>query len=285
MFIKTSISEILYLGPEGSYTQIATEKFIECFNLKNLKQTPINSIKKIIESVDKNPNLIAVLPIENSIEGVVRETIDNLILRLDKSLCLQAETIVDINHCLLSKGLNLKHITNIISHPQALAQCRNYICNNFTNFPNLITTGSTAEAAKQLDTLGKSFAAIANKKTAHLYNLNILKENINDEKDNKTRFVLLSRIKTTPTQADKTSIVFSTKNESGALVNVLEIFKKYNINLLYIDSRPSKKNLKEYNFYLEFDGHINDENVEDALNETKKYINFFCYNGSFAKTC
>ena len=282
--ISKDIKELIYLGPEGTYSQLAAEKFVLECGVDFIDFKHLNSIKSIINYVDENNNAIAVVPIENSIEGVVRETIDNLTFVKDKSLKIIAEFVLPINNCLLSKNkICLADIDTIISYTQPLAQCREFIVNNLSKDINIRETMSTAQAAKALLSAPENWAAIANRKAAEVYELNIIAENINDTQNNKTRFVVLARTQTIPSGKDKTSIVFSTKNTAGALCEVLNIFKDANINLSYIDSRPSAKNLKEYNFYLDFDGHIEDEKVAIVLSQLKQYITFFRHNGSYKR--
>ena len=146
-----------------------------------------------------------------------------------------------------------------------------------------IEKSSTSKAASELCNLGTEYAAIANAGSAMLYGLNILSENINDEPDNKTRFVFISRNKTVSTGHDKTSIAFATKNEAGALVKVLNVFDAMSINLLYIDSRPSKKNLGEYVFFVDFEGHLNDEPVQRVLDLIKLNTNYVKILGSYKR--
>ena len=131
--------------------------------------------------------------------------------------------------------------------------------------------------------LDESFAAISNRQSAEIFGLNILAKNINDEQDNKTRFILVSRAKTHKTGNDKTSIAFSTKNQSGALVKVLNVFDSLNINLLYIDSRPSKKNLGEYVFFTDFEGHIEDEPSQKVLDLIKLNTTYIKVFGSYKR--
>ena len=146
-----------------------------------------------------------------------------------------------------------------------------------------IEKSSTSKAASELCNLGTEYAAIANAGSAKLYGLNILSENINDEPDNKTRFIFISRNKTVSTGHDKTSIAFTTKNQPGALVKVLNVFDALNINLLYIDSRPSKKNLGEYVFFLDFEGHITDEPSKKVLDLIQLNTNYIKILGSYRK--
>lgn len=281
--INKDINEILYLGPEGTYCEIAKNQFISLISSSDLKQTTFSTVKSIIEYVDKNEHAAGIIPIENSIEGIVRETMDNLLNVKDENLKITAETVIPVNHCLVSKAKDIKKIKKIISHPQALAQCQNFVSKTFGTDIEQIEKASTGRAAQELSTLDESYAAIANKRTAELFKLNILAKNINDELDNKTRFVLISRSTTTATGEDKTSIAFVTKNQPGALVKVLNVFDSLNINLLYIDSRPSKKNLGEYVFFVDFEGHINDEPAKKVLDLIKLNTNYIKLLGSYRR--
>lgn len=281
--INKDINEILYLGPEGTYCEIAKNQFISLIPSSDLKQTTFSTVKSIIEYVDKNEHAAGIIPIENSIEGIVRETMDNLLNVKDENLKITAETVIPVNHCLVSKAKDIKKIKKIISHPQALAQCQNFVSKTFGTDIEQIEKASTGRAAQELSTLDESYAAIANKRTAELFKLNILAKNINDELDNKTRFVLISRSTTTATGEDKTSIAFVTKNQPGALVKVLNVFDSLNINLLYIDSRPSKKNLGEYVFFVDFEGHINDEPARKVLDLIKLNTNYIKLLGSYRR--
>ena len=281
--INKEIKELLFLGPEGTYCEVAKNQIAAALPFSVPAQIPLSTLKSIIDYTDQNEFAAAVLPIENSIEGIVRETMDNLLSIKDPSLQITAETVVPVNHCLVSKAKDIKKIKKIISHPQALAQCRNFIQKTFSDDIEQIEKASTSRAAKELIDLDDSFAAISNKRSAELFGLNILAKNINDEKDNKTRFVFLSRSKTSPSGNDKTSIAFVTKNQPGALVKVLNVFDSLNINLLYIDSRPSKKNLGEYVFFTDFEGHIEDEPSRKVLDLIKLNTNYIKVLGSYKR--
>lgn len=283
MLNKNKIKKIIYLGPQGTYCELAKNKFCAEYGLENCEQNYLMSIKSIIEAVDNMDDCAAVLPIENSIEGNVRETTDNLLRTKDSELKICAETIIDINHCLISKAKSISSIKKIISHPQALAQCQNFLHNIFSSDIEMIECGSTSKAVQALLGLDNSYAAIANEKAAQNAGLNILYKNINDEPDNQTRFILISRCPTCSTGEDKTSMAFGTKNESGSLIRVLDEFDKFGINLTYISSRPSKKNLGEYVFFVDFEGHIDDEIIKTALNSIKKNTIFIKILGSYTK--
>ena len=281
--INEEIKELLFLGPAGTYSEIAKNQFLTILAQKNIEQIPFATVKKIIEYVDANPNAAGIIPIENSIEGMVRETLDNLLSLKDSCVQICAETVIPIHHCLVSKAKDIKKIKKIISHPQALAQCQNFISKHFDSNIEQIEKASTSKAAQELVDLDESYAAIANKRTAELFKLNVLAKNINDEHDNKTRFIMLSRCSTTATDSDKTSIAFATKNQPGALVKVLNVFDALNINLSYIDSRPSKKNLGEYVFFVDFEGHITDEPSQKVLDLIRLNTNYIKILGSYRK--
>ena len=258
------IKKILFLGPNGTNTQFAAEIFMKKLGL-NCELMPISTITKAIEILDEeNDNAAAVLPIENSIEGIVRETIDNLV-QTKSDIFIQAEISIPICHCLISKGNKKEDIKTIVSITQALAQCKNYIADNFDNNIQTLCYTSTSAAAEYVSNKDKTYAAIAGEKCAQLYGLNILDKCINDVKDNKTRFILLSKKNFKNLEKTRTSIGFTTENKPGALLAVLEVFKKYDLNCIYLESRPSKKVFGEYIFYADIDKGIND--MIDAIYE------------------
>lgn len=271
---------IVYLGPEGSYTEIAANfaaKKLDCNDYQYIIEP---SIIKVIQSIDNNKGFIGIVPVENSIEGIVRETVDNL-LKTKSEIFITSEIIVPISHCLISRSRDLSKITNVISITQALAQCRSFLANNLGNAEQ-ITTTSTSEAVRQLHNLPGSYAAIGSFRASQVYQLNVLAEGINDVKDNLTRFVSLDSYVPEPTGNDKTSIAFSTCNEPGALVNVLLTFQQNNINLSYIESRPSKKVFGEYTFFIDFEGHIKDAHIKETIEKITPMIHFYRFLGSYA---
>lgn len=275
--------KIVYLGPQGTYCEAAKNLFCAQYGFENFEEKYFSSIKNVIEYVDKNPDAIGVIPIENSIEGIVRESMDNLLRLKDSELKITDETVIEINHCLISKSKNISRIKHVVSYTQALAQCQNSLHNLLNSKFDFIEASSTGKAVKNLLELDETYAAIGSEWSAKGLGLNILNKKINDEADNKTRFVLISRAKTKSTDCDKTSIVFATNNEAGALVKVLNVFNDLGINLCYIDSRPSKKNLGEYIFFADFEGHIEDELSQKALEKIKSYTNFVKVLGSFKR--
>ena len=276
-----NITTVFYLGPNGSYTQIAKEKFAKYFGFEKIHSIGLKNIKSVLDNFILNDNSIAIVPVENSIAGFVRETLDGIKGFKDENLTIFASTQIPIKHCLVGNTDNIGKITTVVSHPQALAQCQNTIVSLIPNEIEMLPYSSTSGSAVFIKDKGESFAAITNFETAKLYGLNILKENINDEKGNVTRFLMLKRGKTPLTGHDKTSIVFSTKNEHGALFKVLKVFEKNKINLTNISSRPNKKVLGEYIFFVDFTGHITEKNIIKTMKDVKKESTWVKILGSF----
>ena len=275
---------IYFLGPKTSYTDFAKEQFITSFEIKNYEAKPIRTITAIFSELNSNTESLAVLPIENSIEGTVKETIDNLIKIENDDIKIIGETVVSIEHCLITFAKDFSQIKKIKSHPQAISQCYDYIYSKFNDNIVLESESSTANAVKSLTVDQPQVAAIGNKYSAQYYNMPILDTNINDEKFNQTRFILLGKaLQNRITDSDKTSIMFATENESGALCDVLTILKENEINMTYISSRPSKKSLGEYTFYIDFDGNIFDTKISKALSKILRHVKSFKHLGSYSK--
>ncbi len=278
----TKIKKLLFLGPNGSYSDFAKNQFIDAFNL-NCVSTNLKSISGVIKALkdENSEDIVAVIPIENSIEGIVRETLDNLSSLKKEGIKIIAETTMNVEHALVGYG-KIKDIKVIRSHPQALAQCKQFIHSNFPDTLIEEATLSTSAGIKSLSDKDKSIAAIGSVSCAQMYSIPVIKNNINDEENNKTRFILLGKFLAPQTGNDKTSITFSTENKAGALSKILTILDSYNINMSYIDSRPSKKELGEYVFYIDFEGHVNDEKVQMAFADLKPLVKIFYVIGSYS---
>lgn len=277
-----NIDEIAYLGPTGSFTEMAKDLFCNKYNIVAYNR-PMQTIRQVIEYIDANPNILGVLPVENSIEGTVRENLDNLMMTKNPNIRILSEISMPIRHCLLARTTEIYSIENIISHPQALAQCQGFINHELPRNINIIEAASTAEAARSLQNYNLTYAAIGSKKTAEVYYLNVLKENINDDKSNRTRFVLIGDFETDETGKDKTTLAFSTKNKPGALLDVLQVFTDNNINLSHISSRPSKEKFGEYIFIVNFDGHMRDKKIMKTIQAVKDRAIFFRFLGSYER--
>ena len=278
-----TVKTIAYLGPQASFTEMAKDEFCKRFNI-SAYPTPLQTIRQVVEYVDNTPDSPGVLAVENSIEGAVRESMDNLMVTKNPNIKILSECYLPISHCLLARTTEFSSITGVISLPQALAQCQDFIHNELPFNVNIIEAASTAEAARNLQNYNLTYAVIGSKKTAETYNLNILRENINDDKTNQTRFVLIGDFETEVTGNDKTSMAFSTENKPGALLNVLEIFMQNHINLSYIASRPSKNKFGEYIFIVNFDGHIHEPKIMNTIQKIKEKTTYIRFLGSYKKS-
>ena len=278
----SKIRKLLFLGPRGSYSDFAKNKFIDAFDL-NCVSTNLKSISGIIKALkdENNEDMAAVIPIENSIEGIVRETLDNLSSLKKEGFKILAETTLNVEHALIGFCDKKSEIKVVRSHPQALAQCKRYLQANFADSLIEEATLSTSAAIRSLSKEQPSIAAIGSVECARMYDIPVVEEKINDEENNQTRFIFLGKFLAPQTGNDKTSITFSTENKAGALSKILTILEENNINMSYIDSRPSKKELGEYVFYIDFEGHINDEKVQKAFEEIKPLVKMFYVIGSY----
>jgi chorismate mutase/prephenate dehydratase len=265
---------VAYLGPEGTFThQAALIKFGE-----KARYVPAKTIDEVFKEVEKKRADYGVVPIENSIEGVVTHTLDVFI---ESDLKITSEIILEIHHFLLSREKTIRDIKKLYSHPQAIAQCRNWISQNLPDV-EIYETESTTSAVKRILNEKKS-AAIASEVAASMYNLNIIAERIEDFRENITRFLVIGNNFSEKTGNDKTSILFSIKDKVGALHDILVPFKKEKINLTRIESRPSKKKAWEYVFFVDFTGHKDEPNVKKALDKIKNSTIFLKILGSYPK--
>lgn len=276
------IRKLLFLGPRGSYSDFAKNMFIDAFKL-NCVSTNLKSISSIIKALkdENNEDIVAVIPIENSIEGIVRETLDNLSSLKKEGYKIIAETTMGVEHALLGFAKHKSEIKVIRSHPQALAQCKHFLQANFPDSLIEEATLSTSAAVRSLVAEEPEAAAIGSVECAEMYGVPVIENNINDEINNQTRFILLGKFMSQQTGYDKTSITFSTENKAGALNKILTILEEHGINMSYIDSRPSKKELGEYVFYIDFEGHILDTKIEDAFKEIMPIAKMFYVIGSY----
>ncbi|MEM2924169.1 MAG: prephenate dehydratase [Methanocellales archaeon] len=259
------------LGPEGTFSEKAAKTW-----RRNAKLKYFDDIPEIFKEVSEGRINFAIVPIENSLEGSVIATL-NLLLEFD--LKIAGEIVIPIDHCLLSKG-KLTNIKVIVSHPQALAQCSKFLRMKFPNV-ELRAVGSTAHAAK-LAMEFEEVAAVASEEAGRKYGLNVLMRDIQNERENYTRFVILARGVPKPGIKNKTSIVVHLKeNRPGALYEFLGVFAKRNINLTKIESRPSKKALGDYLFFIDFEGYIKDRVVVEALDEARGMVDWLKILGSY----
>jgi chorismate mutase/prephenate dehydratase len=266
--------DVAYLGPEGTFTQQAVLKHFG----NAVKAIPEGTINDIFSTVENGGCQFGVVPVENSTEGVINHTLDRF---LTSSLRICGEVEIRVHQNLMALGKDKSQITEIYSHRQSMAQCRLWL---EKNFPNVIltTVNSNAEAAR-LASLNKNSAAIAGRAAAELYKLKILEKSIEDEPNNTTRFIIIGTQNASSTGKDKTTLVVSCLNQPGALHKILEPFAKFGISMVHIESRPSRQGLWDYVFFIDIEGHCDDEKVAKALEMLKENVNMFKLLGSYPK--
>ncbi|MFN3167108.1 MAG: prephenate dehydratase [Phycisphaeraceae bacterium] len=263
-----------YLGPPGSFSHLAaTCKFGQSVEYDNLADIPL-----IFNAVDRQDCDYGLVPIENSTEGSVAASLDAL---ADTHAKVCAEVLIAIHHNLLA-NCDPPDIKRIYSHPQALAQCRGWLS---TQFPNVerVATASTSRAA-EMAAKEPGTAAIASSLAAKLHNLRIQFENIEDNASNTTRFFIIGQQSTKPTGDDKTALMFTTEHKSGALTEVLNVFRDFGLNLTHIDKRPSQRVNWEYDFFVDLLAHRDDDNFQEAIAEAKKHCLQLIILGSFPRS-
>ncbi|MCD6457011.1 MAG: prephenate dehydratase [Methanophagales archaeon] len=268
------------LGPAGTFSEDAAELWLKGKNESFVEMKYYETIFDVSESLLRKEVDYGIVPIENSLEGSVGETLDVLSSENREEIQIVGEVLVPINICLLAQTFKKSLIKKVVSHPHALAQCKQFIREQLKGV-EVNSVDSTASAAK-LASQSEEIAALASKAAAQKYGLNILEENIQSGalprkpaspegayKDSVTRFVVLSAsasgIKTAPTGRDKTSVLIYLKDYPGALYDVLGEFAQRGINLTKIESRPSKRALGDYMFHIDCEGHIEEEKVKETL--------------------
>lgn len=245
-----------YFGPPGTFTHMAA---LSAFGF-GAQYMEAATIPGVFDAVSRGRATYGVVPIENSTEGSVTYTLDVL---LETDLQIRQELVLDISQCLVGTNVDLGGIKRVYSHPQPIAQCRDWLAKNLPR-AQIVVSESTTAAARQAAEDSQS-AAIAGRLAAELVGLHVIREGIQDQPLNATRFIVLGKVDTAPTGRDKTTIVFSTRDERGALRKVLDIFDTEGINLTRIESRPARSRLWEYFFITDLEGHRSDEQVARAL--------------------
>ncbi|MEW6067239.1 MAG: prephenate dehydratase [Nitrospirota bacterium] len=260
------------LGPLATFTHLAA---LRHFGTSALF-VPVDSIKSVFDAVEAGKTEYGVVPIENSNEGVITHTLD---LFIDYDLKVSAEVMLEITHNLLSKSSDKAKIKKVYSNPHASAQCRRWLGTNLPGIPLLEST-STAKAA-ELASSDEDAAAIASELAAKIYSLQFVERGIEDSKRNFTRFLVISKDFPPKTGKDKTSIMFSIKDRPGALYDILYPFKRVNINLTKIESRPSRRKAWEYIFFVDMEGHIDDKKLKKAIDGIKDKCLYLKILGSY----
>ncbi len=266
--------KVAFLGPQATFTHAAA---LQQFGL-SAQLVPQKSIPAVFDEVLRERADYGVVPVENSNEGVVSHTLD---MFMESDLKIIAEVLLEISHDLLSHSGRMEDVRKVVSHPQALGQCRKWLEEHLPDVP-LVDVASTALAAQMAAEDGTA-AAVASSMAATLYDLQVVQHKIEDNPHNFTRFLVIGRKMPERSGRDKTSIMFSVKDEPGILYRMLEPFSKRSLNLSKIESRPLKKKAWEYIFFLDMEGHVADENVRLALEEMKDYCQFLKVLGSYPR--
>ena len=260
-----------YLGPEGSFSQLAAMRKFGA----SVEYLALADIQAVFEEVARGHCDLGLVPIENSIGGGVIDTMDSFI---DVNVHVCAEVLVEIHHNLL--GLcSPDRIKIIASKPEVFSQCRRWLSTRF-NDVQLLPVASSSKAA-EMAAAEQNLAAIGSTLAADLYELKIIFANIEDNPNNMTRFFVIARTPAKRTGSDKTALVFTTAHKSGALVEVLNVFARYGINMTNIDNRPSKRRNWEYYFFVDAEGHCEDPNFASALTEAREHCGELHVLGSF----
>jgi chorismate mutase/prephenate dehydratase len=268
------VLQVACLGPDATFSHIAS---IQQFG-QAAQNIYTKSVAEIFDEVERGRADYGVVPIENSTEGVVNLTLDMFI---ESPLQICSEVLLEISHALLSRSACLEDITTVYSHPQPIAQCYDWISKNLAH-AEVKEVFSTAMAAKMARE-DPQIAAIASEFAAKIYGVPVLKRKIEDNPQNFTRFWVIGKMSPGRTGEDKTSLMFSIRDGVGALYEMLEPFAKHHINLTKIESRPFRKKPWEYIFFIDIEGHIEDDNVKSALDMVTRNSEFMKVLGSYPK--
>jgi prephenate dehydratase len=271
-----STKRIAFLGPPGTFSEEAALRYDPKAQL-----LPFASVAAVAAAVDSGMAEEGVVAIENSIEGSVTDTLDILIH--ESRLSIRRELVLSVGHCLLVRpGMQAADVKVLLSHPQALGQCRRFVERCFPK-AEIVAALSTAAAVEEMMTRDNA-AAIATRRAAELYAAEILAHDIQDRSDNLTRFVVLAESDHASTGNDKTSLAFSFADDRpGLLVSALHEFSHRGINLTKVESRPTKERLGEYIFLLDLAGHRSDRAVAEALKAVEPHASFFRIFGSYPR--
>jgi chorismate mutase/prephenate dehydratase len=266
---------VAFLGPNGTFSEEAALKRFG----NAISEVPCDSIDDVFRTVESDTAHYGVVPVENSSEGAVGRTMD-LLLQTPLSIC--GEIQLPVHQFLMAQQTDLTHISRIYSHPQSLAQCHHWLTANLPHLPSsaLIHAASNAEAARQA-AADKQAAAVASKRAAELFELTICAENIEDDPKNTTRFLVIGKQSVDVSGKDKTSLIVSTSNRSGAIYTLLEPLAQHGVSMSRLESRPSRTGLWQYVFFIDLEGHQQDGNVAAALTELREKAAFMKILGSY----
>lgn len=266
---------IAYLGPAGTFSELATYKYFG----HSVSAMPVTSIDSVFNEVEAGIADFGIVPVENSTEGAVNNTLD---MFLSSPLKICGELDLPIHHNLMSKNKKLTEINTVFSHRQSLAQCRSWLKENMPH-AECIAVSSNAEAAKRAQYTEHS-AAIAGESAAHMYGLDIIHKEIEDRTDNSTRFLIIGKQILVSSGEDRTSLLVAAKDQPGALFHILKPLSECGVSMTRIESRPSKLGKWDYVFFIDVDGHKDDENLAKALRLLERITTQLKVLGSYPKS-
>lgn len=267
--------KVAYLGPEGTYTQAAVEKHFG----RAVRARALGAVDEIFRDVESGAASYGVVPIENSVGGMVSHTLD---LLAETPLLICGEVWLPVHHHLLSRHESREQVRHVYAHAQSFAQCRIWLDAHLPQAQR-VAVASNGEAARMVAQTGEG-AAIASRETAERYGLEILASNIEDDPNNRTRFLVIGRQRCEPTGEDRTSVVMSAReDQAGALFRLLEPFAEAGINLSRIESRPSRRGQWDYNFFIDIEGHQDEPAIAAVLGEVRRRAGFFRILGSYPR--
>lgn len=276
--------QIAFLGPEGTYSEEAARRYRGRVHAgAEVDLVAIRSIPDLLLAVDRGEYELGIVPVENSIEGPVVLTLDMLAHEVD--LRIVAEEVLPIHHRLLTRpGVLLEQVVKVVSHPQALGQCRHTL-NRLLPQAEAVTATSTAEAVRIVAAAAEPWAAIGTESAGRRYGLCVAANEVQDVPENATRFVVVGKGSAPRTGFDKTSVVFAFRRDKpGNLYNALREFAVRDINLTKLESRPAKKSLGDYIFFVDMEGHIEEGHVREALAGLERMCALFRLLGSYPRT-
>ena len=265
------MTDISFQGEHGAYSESAAKKFFG----KEINTIPCNSFEDALKITENGESEYTVLPVENSIEGTVGQSIDAI---THTKLHVIGEEYFKVEHCLISTG-KVEDVKTVYSHPQALGQCSDFIKNTELKTVPTYDTAGSVKIIKEMNDIHS--AAIASNDAGELYNIPIVEQGIENNPNNYTRFLIFSKENSIESTEDKTSIIFSVKHEPGALYHILKEFNDNDINLTKIESRPNKNKNWEYNFFVDFLGHYSNSKIKSVLDKILEDTIFLKIIGSY----
>jgi len=271
--MRNSRVRVTFQGERGSYSHEACERYFGT----HIVVRPLRTLRDVFRTVELDHNVFGVVPVENSYEGSINETYD-LLASTTSKVC--GEIQVRVRHCLIGKpGTETDEITTVYSHPQALAQCARYLR---THKMEPVPAYDTAGSVKLIRAMrSRKVAAIASRRAAELHSMQIIAEGIEDSGVNYTRFLVLGKKAAARSGDDQTSIIFGVEHKPGSLYRALKALSRSGINLTRIESRPVKNTPWQYNFYVDFHGHMRDKVCREALRDLRQRSTFVKILGSY----